>query len=397
MKKEFLVGILMVCGVSWAGNSPVAPPEVIAQPFDYMAALRKAEAAVADAGDDAAKRRRAMEPLAIELSRVGDTERAIESFRESPVTRLTRSPLGKTGSDVDAFLATHEIRDALAAIVEQARDRQIIMINEAHHVPRDRAFATLVALELRKLGFEYLAMEAVGDGAAISKRGYPTPNGYYTREPVLGDFTRQAARAGYVIVGYDFSGNGSDEREEGQAQNLIDRIFANNPKARVLVHAGYLHLTKGPYDSGDGKPRALMAERLRAKTGIDPFCIDQTQDPANAVADAIFARAKFDSFVLKARDAANPYSESTSVDMYVYTKPVRLVQGRPHWLAMDGYRKPRKIPTKLLPTTGRRLVQAFVEGESVDAVPMDQVLVTAGEKPPVFMLPKGKYRYSYQD
>lgn len=396
MKKEFLVCILLVCGMSRADTSPVAPPAMFPQPFDYMAALRKAEAAAAS--DDAAKRRSAMEPLAIEQSRVGDTERAIESFSLSPVRRIARSPLGNAGSDVDAFLATREIREALAAIVEQARDRQIVMINEAHHVPRDRAFATLVALELRKLGFEYLAMEAVGDGAAISKRGYPISEGYYTREPILADFTRQAVRAGYVLVGYDFHGKTVDEREEGQAQNLIDRIFAKNPEARVLVHVGYLHLTKGPYDYGDGKPRALMAERLRAKTGIEPFCIDQTQqDPSNPVADAIFARTTFDSFVLKARDAANPYSESTSVDMYVYTRPVRIVQGRPHWLAMGGYRSPRKIPDKLLPTSGRRLIQAFVEGESIDSVPMDQVLVTAGETPPVFMLPKGKYRYSYQD
>jgi len=85
------------------------------------------------------------------------------------------------------------------------------------------------------------------------------------------------------------------------------------------------------------------------------------------------------------------------VDITVWHRPETLRRGRPDWLAMNGYRRPRAIPAKLLPREGRRLVQAFVAGESPDAVPMDQVLVTAGEKPPVFMLPKGKYRFAYQD
>jgi hypothetical protein len=64
---------------------------------------------------------------------------------------------------------------------------------------------------------------------------------------------------------------------------------------------------------------------------------------------------------------------------------------------MHGYRQPRVIPAQLLPKTGRRLVQAFVADESADAVPMDQVLVTAGEPAPVLMLPKGRYRFAFQD
>ena len=83
--------------------------------------------------------------------------------------------------------------------------------------------------------------------------------------------------------------------------------------------------------------------------------------------------------------------------MQVWHRPESLREGRPHWLSMNGYRRARAIPAKLLPAQGRRLVQAFVAGESADAVPMDQVLVTAGEAPPVFMLPKGRYRFAYQD
>jgi hypothetical protein len=379
-----------------------------AEPFDYMAELRARETAVESAGEDVGKRRFALQMLATAQSWVGDTEGAKASFQAA--MRLNSStPLSKAGADIDAFLASHEVRDALAAIVEQARRRQIVMINEAHHVPRDRAFATLVALELRKLGFDYLAMETLGKNyASIEARGYQTTDeyeGYYSREPVFGDFLRQGVRAGYRLVRYEHTSDDDeqdparrdDAREEGQARNLA-RILEGNPRARLLVHVGYGHLQKGPVDAGAGKTRLVMAERLKAITGIDPFCIDQARnDPTGPAMDAILEKTHFESFVLRKPGAEYPYSETSTVDMFVYHRPVRLLQGRPHWLAMDGYRRPRRIPVKLLPAQGRRLIQAFVAGESADAVPVDQVVVTTGQPVPVFMLPKGRFRFGYQD
>ncbi len=396
--------LVVVLALSFAVPAPAGAP------FDYMAALRKTEADLATAlrSGDVDARRFALQMLATQQSMVGDTERAIESFHTA-MRRGSSTPLADARGDTAEFLAAHEVRDALTAIVEEARGRQIVMINEAHHVPRDRAFATRVALELRKLGFEYLAMETLGDdAAAIARRGYPTTDerdGYYSREPVLGDFIRRAVRAGYTLVNYEH--RAPEEvtdpeqriaaREQGQAQNIIDRILAKDPRARVLVYVGHGHLTKGPYDWG-GKNVPMMAERLRARTGIDPLCIDQArEDPVGPAMDAILERTRFASFVLRKRGAGHPYSGIAAVDMFVYHRPVQLVHGRPHWLAMDGYRRPRKIPAKLLPAEERRLVQAFFANEGADAVPVDQVLVTAGEEPPVLMLPRGRFRYATQD
>lgn len=391
-----------------ASSLLTAPAVMAADPFDYMSELRDREAALLTAGEDKAKRRFALQMLATTQSWVGDTEGAIATFHAA-MRRNPGTPLANAGADVGAFLATHEVRDALAAIVEQARDRQIVMINEAHHVPRDRAFATLVALELRKLGFAYLAMETLGKNSpSIASRGYPTTDeyeGYYSREPVLGDFLRQGVRAGYRLVRYEHTARDEvkdpamrdDMREDGQADNLA-RIFADDPKARLLVHVGYGHLLKGPTDAGGGKTRLLMAERLRSKTGIDPFCIDQArEDPTGPAVDSILAKTRFESYVLRKEGEEHPYSENAAVDMFVYHRPVRLVEGRPQWLSMDGYRRPRKIPANLLPREGRRLIQAFVAGEVPDAVPIDQVLVTAGRSAPVLMLPTGKYRFASQD
>jgi len=398
MKKlALLVPItLLACLAATAADSPPA-----ATPLDYMAELRKAEA---DAGKSAEGSRfnSALSMLATQQSFVGDTERAIETFERS---RFRDGPQVLPDEEAMQFIADHVVRDALQAILEQTRERQIVMINEAHHVPRDRAFATLVALELRKQGFKYLATETFsGDMDAMATRGYSlVENGYYNRDPVFGDFIRRALAAGYTPVAYEtdfpegLEGDAFDAyREQKQAQNIVDRVLAKDPKARILVHVGYGHLRT---DDGDGKGLTPMAEWLKVKTGIDPFSIDQTQSlPANdSVLTAILAKAPGRSFVLESRTAEYPFSGSPTAEMYVYHRPVAVVSGRPDWLAMDGYRRPHKIPAKLLPKSGRRLIQAFVSGESGDAIPMDQVLVTAGEAPPVFMLPKGNFRFAGQD
>jgi hypothetical protein len=398
MKKlALLVPItLLACLAATAADSPPA-----ATPLDYMEELRKAEA---DAGKSAEGSRfnSALSMLATQQSFVGDTERAIETFERS---RFRDGPQVLPDEEAMQFIADHVVRDALQAILEQTRERQIVMINEAHHVPRDRAFATLVALELRKQGFKYLATETFsGDMDAMATRGYSlVENGYYNRDPVFGDFIRRALAAGYTPVAYEtdfpegLEGDAFDAyREQKQAQNIVDRVLAKDPKARILVHVGYGHLRT---DDGDGKGLTPMAEWLKVKTGIDPFSIDQTQSlPANdSVLTAILAKAPGRSFVLESRTAEYPFSGSPTAEMYVYHRPVAVVSGRPDWLAMDGYRRPHKIPAKLLPKSGRRLIQAFVSGESGDAIPMDQVLVTAGEPPPVFMLPKGNFRFAGQD
>lgn len=378
------------------------PPEAAApaaKSHDYMAELREAEGEVAAIADDASKTRSAWQRLAVEQSFVGDTERALESFRASGLRASAKSPA--------EAVADPEVRGALDAIVEAVRDRQIVMINEGHHVPRDRAFATLVALELRKIGFRYLAVETLNETKtdALAARGYPLVwDGYYSRDPVFGDFIRRAMAVGYVPVAYEYSTSEVSDpkqrlarREEGQAVNLAERILAKDPAARILVHVGYGHLRKAVED-GIGIPK-MMAEYLREKTGIDPYCIDQTQPlPADAVlARTLIEAAPADAFVVTPRGAGRRYLASSAVDMFVFHKPARIVKGRPDWLAMQGYRRPRAVPAYLLPVSGRRLVQAFGAAESADAVPVDQVIVTSGEPVPVFMLPKGKFRFAYQD
>lgn len=86
-----------------------------------------------------------------------------------------------------------------------------------------------------------------------------------------------------------------------------------------------------------------------------------------------------------------------AVDLQVAHPRTRLVDGRPDWLG--GMRlKPVAMPIALRPVTGRRLVQAFGADEANDAVPMDQIVVTAGASVPALMLPQGTpVRFATQD
>ena len=391
-----------------------------AQPFPYMEELRQKERAVNEAVQPSPKRPFAMQMLAFTQSDVGESMLSAETYNSAyPRTQWTPEESTANAERARKILGEYQSREAVAAIVSAARDRQIVILNEAHHVSRHRAFATLLAIELRKLGFEYLAVETLDDRtpepvAGLQQRRYPlVGDGYYSKEPLFGDFLRRSLAAGYRPVAYEFSAYVGDvtklspverqiQREAGQAQNIIDHVLVRNPRARILVYVGYGHAHKGLSDVG-GQKIGLMAEQLRVKSGIDPLCIDQAfnswpklVERDKPVVDAVLKKFSGDAFVMAKRDGAGYWNDG-SVDIHVWHRPVTLRQGREHWLAMGGYRKPKAIPSELLPREGRRLVQAFVAGESADAVPVDQVLVTAGETPPVFMLPKGKYRFAWQD
>jgi hypothetical protein len=299
-------------------------------------------------------------------------------------------------------------QDAVEAIVERARDRRIVIVNEAHDSPRDRAFILKLAEALRPFGFTHYAAEAfdnrpretsVAERGRLAREGYPVRStGTYTSEPMFGYLVRRAIELGYAPVSYEFVGRPEDtpksreesiaEREQGQAENLARALAAAGPDARFLIHVGYSHATKRPLPDGT----EWMAARLARLTGLDPLTIDQADLSENGSAGLLGA--------LAARLAGAPavfFRDATpvrmgwngeAVDLQVIHPLVTAVDGRPDWLRETG-RQPVAIPAALLPVSGRRLVQAFVAGEAEDAVPLDQALVVAGQEPPVLYVPDG--------
>jgi hypothetical protein len=310
-------------------------------------------------------------------------------------------------------LAAARPRDAVASIAAAARGTRVVILNEAHHSPRGRAFALEVARALRPLGYRFLAAEAFVNHKpvvdAMAREGFPRRNmGFYLQDPVFADFVRQALSLGYEPVAYEETGEqvksgpgGIPGREQAEADNLAAAIAAR-PRGKWLVYVGFSHVAEAPIAHGPGS-MTWMAARLKRQTGIDPLTVDQT-----GVSEDTLSRSGRDAWVLVAPRlrrssvlftggralVVGPYAGA--VDLQVVHPPTRLSGGRPDWLASLG-RRPRDIPFQLLPKHGRRLIQSFLAAEPVDAVPIDQVLVEAGKPVPKLMLPQGSIRYAVQD
>lgn len=209
--------------------------------------------------------------------------------------------------------------DAVDAITEAAGSRRVVIVNEAHHDAHTRALTLALLPRLRAIGYKYFAAEALdARDTGLATRGFPvsTSGSEYVHDPIYGELVREALKLGYTVVPYEAVGSNGQARETGQANNLFHRIFEHDPKAKVLIHAGYAHIDKTLGRLGNIRPMALELKRLAA---IDPLCIDQTDvredRPANEL-DAIH-RAQADyrtqRSMLTARGATQEMIETPSV------------------------------------------------------------------------------------
>ena len=320
--------------------------------------------------------------------------------------------------------------DARQAILDLAASRQAVFINEAHHVPMDRAFTLSLLRGLYAKGFRYFAAETLDDkDTDLQTRGYPTINsGYYTREPVFGDLVRTAIKLGYKIIPYEYTGPKSpdpvaaqNQRERGEAQNLYDRIFKKDPKAKVLVHAGYAHIAKtsltadftpGAFSSKTASGTvALMALWFERISKIVPFSIDQSimyEHSAPEYDSGYYRAATADNLLQNApvvlKNKAGHFlvapDDPAAYDLIVFHPRTLYEFGRPTWLSEDGQRQAYILPGDLgIPTNTPALVQAFYADEDAAvAVPIDQIEVRPGLNPlPALMLPAGRFRLRVVD
>lgn len=379
---------------------------------DYLGALLEFEKREADYRASKTLVSLFLQTMAPLESQVGNYKEAYRYFEEiktwwKPQPDITSSPF-----DNDTP------REALKVINSIADKQQVIMINEEHDTPMHRAFTARLLPILYKKGFRYFAAETIVD-EHINKRGYPVQkSGFYSADPVYGDLVRTAIKLGFKVISYDLSlrdcknppdnaDHCQNERERGQAQNLYDRILKNDPKAKVLVHVGRTHNQETKLDTW-----ALMGWHFKQISGIDPFTIDQTQMSERSRPE--FETAFF-RYAVKKWNFTEPtvfqiekgkYWSSSSYDLTVFHPRAIYKNGRPKWLEMGGERKSltlfgkteNRIVMSLLPQPGGTfLVQAFVAGESDDAIPIDQIIITDAKNAPVLMLPKGNFRIKATD
>lgn len=266
---------------------------------------------------------------------LGDYELALS---EVPYSVSNKAAIDKPNPLPKSGLQPEEAADA---IVRLARDRRIVIINEAHHVPQTRALIAELLPRLRAVGFTDYSAEALTEEAprGISARGYPLrSDGIYTREPVFAQLLRSAAGLGFRIHAHEYVGSESEQqvRETGQAENLA-RLLRKNPNGRLLVHVGYSHVKEGPLPT-----YIPMAAELKRLAGIDPLTVDQVMLQPNRPTSrelpdyrALLKRLPPDRLQgsVFVDSAGNPWSyEPSQYDISVVLPDPPAKDGRPGWL-----------------------------------------------------------------
>ncbi|MBY0582142.1 MAG: hypothetical protein K2P68_04390 [Sphingomonas sp.] len=298
------------------------------------------------------------------------------------------------------YAATHcsaltPATDILTEVERRARETSIVIVNESHERSEGRGFTTRLAVRLRPLGYNVLALEALQNNSPATSKRYQAsfithPNlpyledndGFYLSEAGFGRLGRTAKELGYRLLAYEANhddglpANATTAqriavREEEQARNIA--AFINkNPGAKLLVHVGYHHVLEVPLAEG----AKWMAARLKEKTGIDPLTISQTDCRGDDLSDRLA--------VLPADQPAG------SVDLVVDHPIARFDRGRPVWRATAGDRL-ISVPRALRPSTGWRVIEARPVNEPVASVPMDRVAIRPDEDVGL-LLPPGKYQ-----
>ena len=369
--------------------------------------------------------------LATDESFVGNDAEAIADFDNGePAPPPQTAANLKAIANATAQFKTYTAVDARQAILALAASRQAVFINEAHHVPMCRAFTLSLLRGLYAQGYRYFAAEDLNESdTQLQKRGYPTQKtGYYATEPVFGDMLRTAIKLGYKIVPYEYHGPQSPDpvinqnlRERGEAQNIYDRVFKHDPKAKVLVYAGYGHIAKASVvhqftpgsitsktATGTITFMALWFERI---SKIVPLSVDQTEMIESSIPqydDPPYVAAIADHLLqdkpVVLKDKAGHYfasmTNSTAYDLYVFHPRTLYQFGRPTWLSEDGRRQAYILPGDLgIPANMPALVQAFYASEDAKiAVPIDQIEVKPSLNPlPALMLPAGRFRVRVVD
>lgn len=280
------------------------------------------------------------------------------------------------------------------AIVEQAAKHRVVILNESHALTRHREVARILLGKLKPLGFTVFAAETFtnlenGQAPVVKHSHLAWPHqydGFYSSEPIFGRLVREAKTLKYKLAAYEQlpspaaspSASGGDEiqiREAEQVRHLSAILGAMRPEERLFIYVGYSHAKEVPQIDSEGRELEWMAAGLKRMTGLDPLTIAQT-----------VCRGGSEAFL-----AAPPAKIAPgSFDMIISHPVESFVDHRPVWRREAGD-LPVAIPESLRPVGEPLVIEAFAFGEPFDSVPVDRVLVEAGEKVPL-LLPPGRYR-----
>ncbi len=394
-----------------------------ASPANYRApldSLRKIQAAA----DDPLGVNIHSQAMATYQSFAGNYDSALYYYDKAFKPRLEKKQAPKIDS---AFVRNSYLRNALTALPVKLAQHQVVMINEAHHVPSHRAFAINLLDELHRQGFRHIAFETLyaKDTALLKQRGYPVhESGFYQKEPLFGELMRQALKKGFTLLAYESEVKCTPSpakdprycnrfRDSIQAQNLA-RWIQKNPEQKLFVYAGYSHVYENTEDTW-----IRMAEFFRQFTGINPLTIDQ--EHMSERTDSSMEDQRYRAVTLMKNIQApmvayvedTIWSYSSKVDITVFhprylnktsaLPHYQVKHKRPDFYMLHNQRKPilitkeatrTRFSSELLPAN-TSMIQAFYQKEEGNRIPADVVELQKDQAEAILYLYPGAYEIVY--
>ena len=274
------------------------------------------------------------------------------------------------------------VEPAADTITRLAKDQRAVFFNEAHNAAITRSLTVEMLPRLKALGYTHFAAETLYEtDKTLASRGYPNEDsGFYTQEPVYAEMVRTALKLGFTVVAYEAASEAvGDAREKEQARNLHNRVFKDNPEARVVVNAGYAHIVEsGKYLGG-----ASMAQHFAKIAHIDPLTIEQTMLIPHTEASqdhpyyrALLARETPKTAVAFVDKEGKPWSlRAGQYDISVALPPYTHENGRQTWLALGGARRVYTVDGEICRSVMPCLIEARYTGEGDDAIPADRIVI----------------------
>jgi hypothetical protein len=289
---------------------------------------------------------------------------SLSGFNEEALA-MRDSSMGVSRPDSCNSLIFKDLKteNAVDFICRNLKNRRIVMLNEAHHLPICRLFAIQLLDSLKRNGFNYLAMETLLSNNKINERGFTTlGEGFYNQEPMYAELIRQAVLRGFKIVYYDYNEEClpppdahrfyCNNRREEEGAKRIAKIFKKDAKAKVFVLVGYGHNLKDYYvtqrQRREGQKWKFLAIQLKEKLGFDPLSINQSdmvEGSIRAYENPLYrcvwrTFAPQESVVLVKKDGKSWLKPETETMLDAYVFHPRTSQEIPYeWLGKVGFKK----------------------------------------------------------
>jgi hypothetical protein len=306
--------------------------------------------------------------------------------------------LSYTKKQIDSINSKYSKVPAVNYIIEQAKNNQVIIINEAHHNSFHRVFTKTLLKKLYDVGYTNLGLEALSNkgyaDTLLIKRKYPNQNtGHYIKDPQFGDLVRTALEIGYNIFPYEQTSNSDGKfREIEQAKN-IQKVIEKKPNEKFLIHCGFDHVLEGTHKSWE----KAMAGRLTEFTGINPLTINQVLYSERSKPEYRHPRLKAlninESSVVIDKDN-NPLKyerREAWTDIAVLHPITEYKNDRPNWLFKNG-NKNVSINLDDIEIAFPVMILAYKSGEDLStAIPIDITEIENRNKVCNLGLRKGLY------